>query len=74
MEDRDESFRNHYGSFVVIGYMLVIAIVIFCLHLSTLFHVCLWIAAAIVFAFMLRSSGGADTPCGTSLEDESSHH
>jgi hypothetical protein len=71
--DRDESLRNHYGTIVVIGYMLVIAIVIFCLHVSRLFHVCLWIVAAIVFAFMLRSAGGSDIPCGTSLEDRSSH-
>jgi len=71
--DRDESFRNRYGAIVAIGYMLVIAIIIFCLHLSTLFHVCLWIVAAIVFAFMLRSAGGPDIPCGTSLEDRSSH-
>jgi len=67
--DRDEAFRNHYGAFIIVGYVLVTAMVIFFLNLSLLFQISLLIVSAIVFAWMLRPAGGADIPCGGSLEE-----
>ncbi len=67
MEEGRDFFTDHYEIFLIAAYIALMAMVIFFLALPTGFQIGLFIASAVVLAWMLHQHRRDDPPCGANI-------
>ncbi len=63
MENENDLMR-YYRPGLITAYAALVAVLVFAMHLPTIFQIGLLIAAVLVFGWLLRSRDSSEPPCG----------
>jgi hypothetical protein len=66
----EESFMQHYGSILMVGYCAVIALFVSLLKRPLTLKIAIWVAGCILVTWVLRGRQPGDIPCGAEVGGE----